>query len=811
MNAGAMDFANLRREGIGHLEKLIGEVWTDFNTHDPGITILEQLCYALTDFGYRAQYALPDLLAGQGGDPYASLYTPAQILPSSAVTLADLRKLVIDVPGVRNAWIEAYNEPAAVFDAALGEVSFPAANNSGAKAPSPNVSEIRIRGLYRVLIEKSSLIDLDGSVIRAEAARRLHRARPLGVDFHEIKVLEEQPIRLHACVEVDASVDASALLAAIYLAIATSLSPAVPFSTLEELLARGRRVDQIFEGPLLEQGFIDAEDLANIERCTSLRVSDLINTIMSVPGVAAVTSLHFISTDGTLSKDWLIDIEADKTPRFDLPNSDICLERRGMQVDECIRPAAQNSFVTQAKQAARPLSAISRERDLRPQPGRDRNVANCRSVQEDFPLTYGIGSIGLPQSAAPRRKAQAKQLKAYLMFYDQLIANQFAQLANAGKLFSFHDDSAESYFSQVVQDEGGLRLDELRLSDPDKHRAALERITEEPRNGTDADAKTGLTRRNRFLDHLLARFGVQLHDYALLLAGSNADAGADVAERLARDKRAYLRDLPKIGRERGTAFNCLAPTAVGSPNFISGDLIDATALAAELNAASRDSLSGYLWSRLTADEQSALIDPIATREAKEAVLIAALGRIVHGESIYTPERFAVVSLSAETENLVGRSDGAAQQVSARLNRMLLEDAYPQMIARNCDPENVSGLELVLRRKLGIAETEARFHLVEHVLLRPIPGDANQSGPLFRAAQVRDPYSLQITVVFPNWPDRCKRVAFRQLVEKTVQEETPAHLSARVLWKDRTQMQAFESAYGVWLRQWRNYRRAELGF
>ena len=46
-----MDYAFLRQEGIRWLEQLAGDQWTDFNTHDPGITILEQLCYALTDLG----------------------------------------------------------------------------------------------------------------------------------------------------------------------------------------------------------------------------------------------------------------------------------------------------------------------------------------------------------------------------------------------------------------------------------------------------------------------------------------------------------------------------------------------------------------------------------------------------------------------------------------------------------------------------------------------------------------------------------------------------------------------------------------
>ena len=44
-----LDFEALRLEGIEHITRLGKELWTDHNAHDPGITILEVLCYAITD------------------------------------------------------------------------------------------------------------------------------------------------------------------------------------------------------------------------------------------------------------------------------------------------------------------------------------------------------------------------------------------------------------------------------------------------------------------------------------------------------------------------------------------------------------------------------------------------------------------------------------------------------------------------------------------------------------------------------------------------------------------------------------------
>jgi hypothetical protein len=86
------------------LGRLCGDQWSDFNSHDPGITILEQLCYALTELAWRCQWPIADLLAGAagdwqpaaaailGGDPVTrdDLLAPARALGCQAVVLEGL-------------------------------------------------------------------------------------------------------------------------------------------------------------------------------------------------------------------------------------------------------------------------------------------------------------------------------------------------------------------------------------------------------------------------------------------------------------------------------------------------------------------------------------------------------------------------------------------------------------------------------------------------------------------------------------------------------------------------------------------------
>ena len=120
----SMQYDELRELAIRHIQEMAGQLWTDYNVHDPGITILEVLCYALTDLGYRSGFDIKDLLAkAKPGDPDpGNFYTAAQILPNRSLTLNDYRKLLIDVEvvdqedsecmyaGIKNAWIEKSDE-----------------------------------------------------------------------------------------------------------------------------------------------------------------------------------------------------------------------------------------------------------------------------------------------------------------------------------------------------------------------------------------------------------------------------------------------------------------------------------------------------------------------------------------------------------------------------------------------------------------------------------------------------------------------------------------------------------------------------
>ncbi len=674
-----MDYAALRRAGIGHLERMAGQLWNDFNVHDPGITILEQVCYALTDLAYRINYELPDLLTSADASASDSLYGPAQILTSHPVTLDDMRRLAIDVEGVKNAWVT----PAGAQDLPLyfhaGERALSLQGDDLADEP------IRLSGLYRVLIEISDLLYIEGAMeqraaVLQQVARRLHANRPLGEDFEEIRILDPEDIQIQARIEIEAVEDAEAVLLMIYQRIADYVSPPVRFSSLGELLAAGQRVEDIFEGPLLQHGFISAGALQQAERRTELRASDVIREIMDVPGVRAVRTISLSS--GGRPEEWTLSLDASRAPKFNPVSSSISLERNQLAVG-LSAARVLDAYYQHLRQSAAAHASAFDQPDLSPPQGRDRHTGSYYSLLHQFPDVYGIGAMGLPASASPQRQAQARQLTAYLMFFDQLLANYFVQLAHVGDLFAFSTPTSQTYFSQPV-DDPALGLGDIRRSDLPAHRERLRQIAEDP--AATAETPLDARRRQRFLNHLLARFAEQFTDYSLVLYGVMAEAESATPDKLIRDKQLFLQDYPRLSSARGTGHDYMLP-----------------------------------W----------------------------------------------------------------------------------------DSANSSGLEQRLYSKLGIANPEERFYIVEHILLRPIAGDLQQPVPILAEPRLRDPYSLQISLVFPDWPARFRNPDFRAFVRRTAREETPAHLALTIRWLDQPAMAAFEAAHGNWLDTLRSYWAGKL--
>src|SRR4051812_5392478 len=221
----ASDFWLLRNEGLQWIQKLAGTSWTDHNTHDPGITILDLLCYVVTDLSYRLDYDIKDLLATETGNAYRSLYSPAQVLAVNPVTLSDFRKVLLDVDGVKNAWIEKQTTPDVNLYFFPEENVFRLTDNEG-KGQS-----IVIKGIY------NAAVDLESGGNMNAVRSRLQYNRNLCEDYNKLTALSPQYIAVAGIIEIGQTDDINKTAAGILARIANFISPVVHFYTLTEMLA----------------------------------------------------------------------------------------------------------------------------------------------------------------------------------------------------------------------------------------------------------------------------------------------------------------------------------------------------------------------------------------------------------------------------------------------------------------------------------------------------------------------------------------------------------------------------------------------
>ncbi|HJT74726.1 MAG TPA: hypothetical protein VJ720_11920 [Chitinophaga sp.] len=500
-----LDYATLRARALTRIQELSGHVWTDYNLHDPGITILEQLCFAITDLAYKTDFPINEILAGPNGQINRNahaFYSKAQMLCSGPVTADDFRKLVLDrVPGVENLWIEpvrSYYIPGA------GE------------------------GVYRVYVQPQeapgsniSQHSPEGEKLLQDVRSILIKHRNLGENFEEISILEPQPVYIRAAIMIDEQYPVKETLAHVFNAIEHVIYPPVRFLSEAELLDAGYTTEDIYSGPLLSGGFIPDGDLK--PRRQLLDPSELVRSISQTTGVLQVKYLY-LSSDGQQYDNRPIRIKDGYYPHIDISHAGNDI---GIYSDQFEQHAKDAVFwaMYQKLREIRKRRFTGQQRGLADHSlqASYRDVTHYHSLQYFFPQIYNIGADGVSEHAPAERKAQAKQLKAYLLLFEQLLANYLSQLGGLDGFFSpeINVIPPQTYFFQALYEvphvkdllsayTSGTQHWEAFMADKDNgYMNALRRAIE--------DDALYQQRKLRTLDHLLARFNLSLPRYAISL------------------------------------------------------------------------------------------------------------------------------------------------------------------------------------------------------------------------------------------------------------------------------------------------------
>jgi hypothetical protein len=685
-------FADLREIGIRCFEALSGKVWTDYNFHDPGITILEAVIYALSEIQVKASLPVEDLFLT--GDPsYFPFLPPSYALSCEPVIPLDWKKSIIDLPGINRSWssenksitppiyidnlgtinlnggniislkgvfdtyvelsstelklidlsdielngnilrsvnVATFPQPDGSIEKFFVEFAFPfwesfpegwqdesivldppsipggiiynSINNvftalikvtSAASAPFEGgvvirftpfftnntsetdllnyaqnaLSDISINGLLKRLNRKVAVI---GKVL-AGAQSIIESKRLLGTLYNPPKAARVQEIVIQADIRLSQALDYEVFVADIFLNIERLLSPFPDSYSEEELLSLESTLEQIYNGPLLSNGFLKDQSLLLQQEQQILYASDFINVILESSEFVNIAKLLAFTFSVYLNNYRISDSSGNclklsnsniYRPRLSVVKSQIRLFRDG-GVDEIRYDKGRvlNIFQDENINNIKRIELIHKKNIDYKKP--DIPSSGYYSIQNDFPLVYGIGKNTLPESAPSTRLAQSRQLKAYLLLFEQLLSNSIRQMDNISQISSLNPSLSAMQPAGNLYDvpdvaqlltgflSSGIDWASFRNNIDNSYIQAINAAVETP--------DQFFARRNRYLDHLLARFGEDMTDYTALMLSNNYHDPAQINPpkktakwKITQDKLTFLRAIGEIESERGT-------------------------------------------------------------------------------------------------------------------------------------------------------------------------------------------------------------------------------------------------------------------
>ncbi|HYG50808.1 MAG TPA: hypothetical protein VD905_07885 [Flavobacteriales bacterium] len=569
------DFSSLKNMGINYIQSYSGYVWNNLNPSDPGITILDQVCYALTELGYCNDFSINDILTRENGKiQYKNqFFLPLQILTTAPVTIADYQKYIIaNVNGVNNVQLASVDT----------------------KYPS-------IVRTYSVWLYIDPLItDLTiQKQICSTVFYQLNQSRNVGDFFLFPDFFKPLDFFLWGEIEIEKESDINQVVSSLQTTISNFIFPTVAKNTYNQLTLENISTNNLYDGPYLPDGWIDTASLGVKQNSVSLL--DLEQLIASVNGVKNVNRLNFTNSP------------VPAPPVTGNNNQILCVDIMQMIANGNLVVTCKGKILKPTIPSSQPLTVnpntellFTDKVDVRENlpKGKYRNISDYYSVQNTFPEIFGVGHDSVAETADDFRKARSKQLKGYLTLIDQVLSNQFCQLENICSLFSFENATtgapsdrnsyykskteyekahpeypvpyrffAPTYFYQslynipyikpLLKDNETFQFTSEKQSLKELEYQSWEKYKGDPYNAyvhglmeIMEDEQLNAERRNQLLDHLLARHGESPAYIDSLIHGS-VYAGNSMQDKIIF-KSLYLQNLDKLTYNRHKAYDYIS-------------------------------------------------------------------------------------------------------------------------------------------------------------------------------------------------------------------------------------------------------------
>ncbi len=825
-----LNFKLLKAQGLAYIQKHSSTEWSNLNPSDPGVTILEELCYAFTELGYCTDFPIEDVLTNAKGELTVKnqFFLPQEILTTSPITIADYTKYTIDsVSGIKNAIVKQ--------NIATGKC---------------------ISGLYTVFLQIDSNFENPRITNNPflDAYYALNSSRNVGEAFAvpgELKVINYKVI---GELTITQGYDVNIVTAAINQKVNNYVFPEIRQVGYDALEKEGIPTNTIFNGPKLKKGWITTESIQ--AKKDSIHTFEITKIIQSVTGVAAVTNISFkkdgINTDiATCEENQIIAFNFLAATKNQLEQFEI--SSQGKNITNTLHSALVTEF-SNLKEVNTNIQAVTTV-EMAPEipSGNYRDIANYYSIQNTIPELYAVGLNATNDKTPAYKVAESRQLKGYLTLFDQVLTNQFSQLANVGTLFSFKnavtgtpEDRNEfyqtknrtekehskypapyQYFSPtyfykslydavpnllpLLKNNAAFDFGYTTESESEMKKRGAQEFKGDPYNSYShglmnvmENETVNLTRRNTILNHLLARHGVSPETIDIIIY-TNVYSGNILKDKVII-KSLYLQNLSILSYNRTKGYDYL------SANKLNANIPEVTEHF--LEQTSQGNSKDFILDSRALEEQEKVIDRdlinYSTLELKLSLLLA----IKRHYNNYIINTYKEKDAAALALWMINQRKGVICIELGILLQSAIFEIYIRVDESGCSSLytkqmsyskylvflNQSKKQVINEVKQGFSFKKTSYEIPAETFfcveteyswtVKISWGNTSTyiSNPIF---------NCELLFIFPDFVTGINTIDFKQRVNYFIESELPLHLSAASLYINKETLETLIPIYVAW--------------
>jgi len=531
--AGA-NYEVLWQEALAQVARFSGQVWTNYNQSDPGITLLQSLVYAQVELGMKASLPMAQLLAQPNGtiDYHNQFVPPQQALTTNPVTAQDFRTLLLNqLPQIRNVQISQAPHSQNPYSLPLFTVqlqTIPPLLPASPAEIAPNT------------LTHTPPAATNHNLVPA-AMQVLRQHGNIGQAFAMPTITPSHTYYLQGTIDLAPQVVPEQYVAQMLYQLNNHVCAFAQFQDLAQQEAQGLHYGQIFNGPPVSHGFVANPHTTPPRNQLSLNEAEA--QILDLPGTL---SLHGFALHPSHPA------PAKPTPPARLAPNHLPVfnwhslqwqKSNGLHLVQNQSPVHQLSMAKVALYYEQLLPAAQNLGALVPAPitSTYANIEPYYSIQNHLPPQYQLLPLAPNASLSTAHKGKIKQLKGFLALAEQVLANFLSQTAHLGHLFNFESGRspvqvvAQTYFDQGLFSVPGIEhilVGAQQSIDPPPPGLSVQEAWEQYQKNplthyrrlldhAQESTNHNLSRKQRVMRHLLARFGQQYSNRALGLTNPN--------------------------------------------------------------------------------------------------------------------------------------------------------------------------------------------------------------------------------------------------------------------------------------------------